>query len=130
MKTPLLVLAACGVTALLLPHGLLAAKADGVRPKTLAKYDTNHNGKLDVDEYAAVRTEFAKSPKGELAKLDTNHDGTLSDDELAAAMNGARKGKSDADKTEKKAKRGNRNSSSTPSATTPPADTPTPAETK
>lgn len=124
MKTPLLIIAACGLTTLLLPTGVLAAKGDGVKPKTLAHYDTNHNGKLDVDEYAAVRSDFAKSPKGELAKLDTNHDGTLSDDELAAAMNNTRKGKSDADKTEKKAKRANR------SGTTPPAETPKPAESK
>lgn len=123
MKTPLLILAACGLTALLLPNGVLAAKADNVKPKTLAKYDTNHNGKLDVDEYAAVRADFAKAPKGELAKLDANHDGTLSDDELAAAMNGSRKGKGEADKTEKRAKRSNRGGTSAPVETTKPAET-------
>jgi len=85
------------VTALALfaPAALFAAKADGPKAKILAKYDTNKNGKLDPEEFEAVRKDFAANPKGDLAKLDTNKDGKLSDDEIAALVPGAGKKKSD-----------------------------------
>jgi Ca2+-binding EF-hand superfamily protein len=105
MKKPLLtafLFAAC----LLVPVGLLAAETESARAKAFAKYDANKNGKLDVEEYAAVRTDFAAKPKGALARLDTNHDGMLSDEEIAAFAPAAKKGaKSEADRVEKKAKR-------------------------
>lgn len=116
-------------SAFVLPAGaLFAAKNDGPKPKVFAKYDKNKNGKLDVDEYAAVRADFAKNPKGDLAKLDRNADGTLSDDELTAFAPG--KGKSDADRTAKRAKKAQQ--SQTTAATTPEksAATEKPAETK
>ena len=48
------------------------------------KYDTSNNGKLEADEIAAIRADFAKSPSALLKTYDSNHDGMLSDDEIAA----------------------------------------------
>jgi hypothetical protein len=80
--------------ALLAPAASFAAKADGPKAKLIAKYDLNKNGKLDPDEIAALRKDFAADPKGELARFDTNHDGKLSDEEIAAIAPGAGKKKS------------------------------------
>ena len=55
----------------------------------LAKFDTNHDGKLDDGEKAAARAVYAariKEKHPELfAKIDTNGDGVLSEDEMKAA---------------------------------------------
>lgn len=48
----------------------------------LAKYDTNHDGKLDDNERAALKADREKKL---LAKYDANHDGKLDDNERAAA---------------------------------------------
>jgi hypothetical protein len=92
--------------ALLSPAAAHAAKADNPKNNPVAHYDTNKNGKLDPEEYAAVRKDFVAKPQGPLAKLDTNHDGTLSDDELAAyAAPAPKREKSDAERAERRAKR-------------------------
>ena len=93
---------------------LLAAKAKLSKNPLLTKYDANKNGKVDTEEYKAVRDDFAKQPKGELAKLDTNQDGSLSDDEIAAInSDGKKRAKSDADKAEKRARRAQKNKGTT-----------------
>jgi len=65
----------------------VAKPAEAVDPtaQLAAKYDANQNGRLDPQEYDAVRKEFSAEPKGALAKIDTDGDGKLSDEELAAA---------------------------------------------
>jgi hypothetical protein len=101
-----------------------AAKADRAKPNPIAKYDTNKNGKLDPEEYAAVRTDFAAKPDGDLAKLDLDHDGKLSDTEVAAlGATGKKKGKGDTDRAEKKAKRAERNKATSAPSATPPTET-------
>ena len=45
-----------------------------------AKYDVDHNGKLNVDEANAIRNAFAMNPSDPLLKpFDTNHDDLFSD---------------------------------------------------
>lgn len=55
----------------------------------LAKFDTNHDGKLDESERAAARSALAarlKEKHPELfAKIDTDGDGTISESEMKAA---------------------------------------------
>ena len=77
--------------ALVAPAAIFAAKADDPKAKLAAKYDLNHNGKLDPDEIAAIQKDFAANPKGDLARFDTNHDGKLDDTEIAAMMPGSGK---------------------------------------
>jgi len=106
MKKLTSLLAAFSLAAFLVPSGAFAAKADGPKAKVIAKYDTNKNGKLDPEEYEAVRKDFASTPKGVLARLDADKDGKLSDEEIAKlAGTGKKAVKSDADRAEKKAKR-------------------------
>ena len=103
-KTSLL--SALLAAALLMPAAAFAAKADSPKNDAFAKYDANKNGKLDPEEYAAVRRDFAAKPAGPLAKLDTNHDGSLGDDELAAyAPATPKRAKSDAERADRRAKR-------------------------
>jgi hypothetical protein len=78
-----LLTASLGLTLLLAPTAALAAKADGSKAKTFAKYDLNHDGKLDTEEIAALQKDFAAAPKGELKHLDTDGDGKLSAEEIA-----------------------------------------------
>lgn len=89
-KSPLL--PACLATLVLLaPLGTEAAKADGPKARAIAKFDANKNGRLDPDEFAAIRAAFASDMRGELTKLDRDQDGKLSDDELASVRPGAAK---------------------------------------
>jgi len=73
------------------PHEAFAAKEDGPKAKLMAKYDLNKNGKLDPDEVAAIRKDFAANPTGELARFDKDHDGKLSDEEIASMVPGSGK---------------------------------------
>lgn len=57
----------------------------GVR-KALIQYDANHNGVIDGDEIAAVRTAFDADKTGPLSHLDTNADGKLEDAEITGAL--------------------------------------------
>jgi hypothetical protein len=124
MKKPLLIVTGMMFAACAAAPFAFAAKADRAKPNPIAKYDTNKNGKLDPEEYAAVRSDFAAKPDGDLAKLDLDHDGKLSDIEVAALAGPAKKKtKSDADRVEKRAKRAERNKSTTPSTTTTPTET-------
>lgn len=124
MKKTLLIVTGLIFTGVAAAPFAFAAKADRAKPNPIAKYDTNKNGKLDPEEYAAVRSDFAAKPDGELAKLDLDHDGKLSDTEVAALAGPAKKKtKSDADRVEKRAKRAERNKVTAPPATTPPAET-------
>ena len=100
------------VLALLAPATAFAAKADGPKAKIIAKYDVNKNGKLDPDEIAALKKDFAANPKGELARLDTNHDGKLSDEEIAALTPGSGK------KSDKKGGKKKTDQTAAPSAPT------------
>ncbi len=62
--------------------------AHGDQAEKLAKFDLNHDGKLDASERAAMRAELATRLKAKhpelFAKLDTDHDGALSKEELDA----------------------------------------------
>lgn len=50
-----------------------------------AKYDLDHNCKLNVEEADAIRKDFAKTPNDPLLKpFDTDQDGSLSDAEIMA----------------------------------------------
>ena len=67
-----------------------ARKHDGKELKEkLAKFDTNHDGKLDDGEKAAARAAFGAKLKEKhpelFAKIDTDGDGTLSEAEVKAA---------------------------------------------
>ena len=58
----------------------------GARPgRVLARFDQDHNGKLDGQEATRVQAAYAA-----LTKLDTDHNGELSESELAAAKIPAR----------------------------------------
>jgi hypothetical protein len=63
-------------------------KGGKLREKVLAKFDTNHDGKLDDRERAAARAalyaRLSKKHPELLAKLDTDHDGVLSETEMKA----------------------------------------------
>ena len=59
--------------------------ADGMTAaQVLEKFDTNHNGKIDGDEVAALRAAFAGADADKLKHFDTNGDGKLDDSEIAA----------------------------------------------
>lgn len=59
------------------------------RAELKAKYDVNHDGKLDETERAALRADVAARIKSKhpqlFAKIDTDGDGTLSESEFKAA---------------------------------------------
>ena len=60
-------------------------KPSGPPSAVYAKYDADHNGVLNVEESAALRKDFAKTPDDPLLKpFDTNKDGALSDAEIMA----------------------------------------------
>ena len=62
-----------------------AKKPKATPSAVFAKYDKDHNGRLNVEEGDAIRKDFAKNPNDPLLKpFDTNHDGTLSDAEIMA----------------------------------------------
>jgi hypothetical protein len=110
-KTSLLLIGTLAASVAFPTSWLFAAKAEGANAKLLERYDSNKNGKLDPDEFAAVRSDFAAKRKNVLAKLDTDKDGKLSDAELSA-VSGGKAGKGDADREEKKARRAERKKSS------------------
>ncbi len=89
------------VALLLTPAAVFAAKAEGPKAKAMAKYDLNHDGKLDDAEIAAIQKVFATDPKGDLAHFDTDKDGKLSAEEIAKMIPGSgkkggeKKGKTD-----------------------------------
>ena len=62
--------------------------AHGDKAEKLAKFDTNHDGKLDEGERAAMRAELSTRLKAKhpemFAKIDTDHDGVLSKEEMHA----------------------------------------------
>lgn len=83
MKKISLLTASLSLALLLAPTAAFAAKADGPKAKTFAKYDGNHDGKLDAEETAALQKDFAADPKGPLKHLDANGNGKLDAEELA-----------------------------------------------
>jgi hypothetical protein len=85
MKKLPLVFAALGALVLIAPSAALAAKGDPKESKgtLMEKYDVNHNGKLDADEVAQIKSDYLADPKGALKRLDTDHDNKLSDEEVA-----------------------------------------------
>ena len=53
--------------------------------QVFAKYDTDHNGVLNVEEAAAIASAYQLNPNDPMLKpFDTNHDGKLSDKEIMA----------------------------------------------
>jgi len=88
LRSSLLLTLAAGVVLFVAPAAQAAA---GPKAKLLAKYDLNNDGKLDADEMAAIRKDFAANPEGELKRFDKNHDGKLSDEEIAAMIPGSTK---------------------------------------
>ena len=110
------------LATLALPAVALASKESGPKARIMAKYDLNKNGKLDPDEMAAIRKDFAADPSGELKKYDTDGDGKLSDDEIAKMVPGSGK-KSGA----KKAKAADSESKDEADKPTAPAPAPAPA---
>lgn len=89
---------------LLAPVAVLAAKAEGPKARAMAKYDLNHDGKLDASELAALQKDFSADPKGDLARFDTDKDGKLSADELAKIIPGSGRKGEKADKPGEKNK--------------------------
>jgi Ca2+-binding EF-hand superfamily protein len=76
-----LVAALAGGGAVALAQGGDGGAPEGIRGKILEKYDTNHDGKLDDGERAAMRADFqakrAERRQEMLARFDTNKDGKL-----------------------------------------------------
>lgn len=57
----------------------------GAKGEPAARFDTNHNGKIDKgEESEALRSAYAAEKDGPLKKYDTNHNGNLEDSEIAA----------------------------------------------
>lgn len=85
-KLPFLFIALSAFTLVASNSAFAAKKTEPKETKAaiVEKYDKNHNGKLDADELAQIRSDFLADPKGELKKFDTDQDGKLSDTELAA----------------------------------------------
>ncbi|HEX7632332.1 MAG TPA: hypothetical protein VF388_09380 [Lacunisphaera sp.] len=101
MKNLRLLPASVALASLVLaPLTAFAAKGEGPKAKAMAKYDLNHDGKLDDAEIAALQKDFAADPKGELSRFDLNKDGKLSADEIAKIVPGSGK---KGEKSEKKA---------------------------
>jgi Ca2+-binding EF-hand superfamily protein len=89
MKKLSVLIASLSLAALVAPSTVFAAKADGPKAKAMQKYDTNKNGKLDADEIAAIRKDFAATPEGDLKRFDADKDGKLSDEEVAKIVPGS-----------------------------------------
>jgi hypothetical protein len=97
MRLPLIIALAC-----ILPTASWAADGGDAkchrgefREKLLAKYDANHDGKLDEGERAAAKADFAKHREEReeklkqnhpelFAKIDADHDGKLEREEIKA----------------------------------------------
>jgi Ca2+-binding EF-hand superfamily protein len=71
--------------AVALAQGDDSGAREGMRAKMLEKYDTNHDGKLDDTERAAMRADFqakrSERRQEMLARFDTNKDGKLDENE-------------------------------------------------
>jgi hypothetical protein len=92
--------AALALTSFILAPAAFAAKGDGPKAKTMAKYDLDKDGKLSADETAVIQKDFAANPTGDLSHFDVDKDGKLSAEELAKIVPGSGK---KSDKAEKKA---------------------------
>ena len=73
------------------PMAVFAAKSEGPKARTMAKYDLDHDGKLSETEIAAIQQDFTAAPSGELARFDADKDGKLSSDEIAKMIPGSGK---------------------------------------
>jgi hypothetical protein len=98
MKKLPLITATFALLALVAPAAAFAQKAQGPKAKLMAKYDLNKNGRIDGDEIAAVRKDFAAEPAGDLKPFDTDKDGKFSDAEIAEMKPPGAKGADDAKK--------------------------------
>jgi Ca2+-binding EF-hand superfamily protein len=54
-------------------------------PSLLPQYDTNHNGKLDLQERINIQNDAAEAARKEFRQYDVNANGKLDPDELKAA---------------------------------------------
>ena len=94
MKIWLAVLAAACLTVVMFDRTVSAADEDpAAKPHhtlkdIIEKADTNHDGKIDKDELAAVKN--VKSAE-RLKKLDTNNDGIIDEDEIKVGLANAAK---------------------------------------
>ena len=82
---------ALAVVALTVTGGAVAALAqEGGRARVLEKFDTNHDGKLDENEKAAMKEQMRqmreKRREAMLARFDANKDGKLDDGERKAMI--------------------------------------------
>jgi hypothetical protein len=101
------------VLALLVPSAIFAAKEEGPKAKTMAKYDLDRDGKLSTEETASLQKDFTAAPSGDLARFDADKDGKLTDDELAKIIPGSGKkagGDKKAKSTDEKKAGGNKKS--------------------
>lgn len=86
--TSLLVCAGMSVSAFAGDDAVNRDKHGKHHEKMLAKFDANHDGKLDESERATARAALAARLKEKhpelLAKIDTNNDGLISQEEMKA----------------------------------------------
>jgi hypothetical protein len=91
MKRAVVIVLTLGCAGLLSP-GIASAQAQNktemreqmkAARQVLAKYDTNHNRKLDSDEVAALKKDFAEGNATMAAAFDANKDGKLDESEIA-----------------------------------------------
>lgn len=86
--TSLLVCAGMSVSAFAGDDAVHGGKHGKHHEKVLAKFDANHDGKLDESERATARAALAARLKEKhpevLAKIDTNNDGEISKEEMKA----------------------------------------------
>lgn len=89
MKIKLVLLTSLCLLGAVISFTASAAREDGPKARTLAKYDKNGNGVIDGEEKDAIRRDYAANPNGELKRFDTDGDGKLSDEEMAAIKPGS-----------------------------------------
>ena len=81
-------LLACAAGPAAMAKGKPAPKENKLPPSAesaqiFAKYDTDHNGILNVEEAATIASAFRQNPNDPMLKpFDTDHDGKLSDKEI------------------------------------------------
>jgi Ca2+-binding EF-hand superfamily protein len=77
-------------------------------PELLPQYDTNHNGKLDVQERLNIQNDAAEAARKEFRRHDVNANGKLDPDELKAARQAEQQERERRSKNSKEANPGSR----------------------
>lgn len=100
MKPKLIILmtlalaAAAGAGALAQPAGVAGAPQDGVtlqlfqqrRLAQMMRADTDHDGRISLQEWTASRPQGRGDPERQFARMDANHDRYLTPDEINALL--------------------------------------------